>query len=671
MKKIACIITVICTQALFGFQNVENESDIVNFFPKTEKHLDSLGNNQLDQFYSKISKIQSISNDERNYENTVSSFDDALGDLQSCFMLYEGLAEVFTDNNLKNKASSWKKKISDIRNSFLVNASDFYEYFTLIQQQPDLTEDQMYYIDLVLRQLKFSGSHLEASEQKKLKELNENLSTLFNEFRKNISTDTRAVLASNEELNGFSPSFITKLKKREDSYLLTMDYPTFQYSMKYAENDALRRKLFTCFNNVGEPGNTYVLKGMMKYRDQLAKLLGFKSYTELEHSLSILQSSERAHEFLDNLESHSIPLIDRDLNVIASWKKQEKETILPLNVYDIPFIGNKIRQEIYDVDMKEFENYFPLESTFDGLLSIYEQFFDLKMKRVKIDGLWEDNLDLLQVYNNDEKLIGQIVLDIFPRQNKYTHACSLNILPGTKDRPALCMIIMNFTPPTNEKPSLLSFNEMVTLFHEIGHSLHDILGVTPHKLTCGTAELFGNRDFAELPSQLLEYWLEEKEILKNISCHYITGEKIPDEFLDKFIASNNLFSGIGLARQCLISRLALIDYDEGEEKDPVELFEQVFNEDNDWIVYPKDIHFQSRFGHLEEYGSMYYGYLLSRVFAVDVFQQIKKEGLLSKEAGKRYKDAILGNGAGCSPMKMIKDYLGRDPKVDFFIDSLK
>ena len=268
--------------------------------------------------------------------------------------------------------------------------------------------------------------------------------------------------------------------------------------------------------------------------------------------------------------------------------------------------------------------------------------------------------------------LGYLILDLFPRKGKYSHACEQEIIKAWAPRkgkrmPSLCMVVANFRRECGSKPALLTLSDARTFFHEFGHAIHEILGAQPFMTKCGTNVKL---DFVELPSQILEEWLWDREILKLASSHYETGESLPDSTIDALFAARNTASGMHYVRQGMLSSLALDYYRTPGITDTSTLHRQLSDAMQPNVHFCDESHFQASFGHLTNYGAKYYSYLWAKVFALDCFEVIREKGLLNPEIGRGFREVVLGAGGGRDPNEVLRDFLGRDPILEpFFRNS--
>ncbi|MCB1136481.1 MAG: hypothetical protein KDK78_09450, partial [Chlamydiia bacterium] len=343
-----------------------------------------------------------------------------------------------------------------------------------------------------------------------------------------------------------------------------------------------------------------------------------------------------------------------------------------LQGYDLSFSKERYLKQALNVDEDKLSEYFPMQRTFDGLIKIYEAFFGLNFHRVDCPGMWHDSVQMMEVKRGN-KLLGHIAVDLFPREGKYTHACCSMIVPPYLDEmhepaPAMALVIANFPKPTAQKPSLLKHNQVRTFFHEFGHAIHAV---------CGNAELptvagYNTKlDFVEMPSQILEEWIWEKDILKMLGKHYQTGAAIPDDMIDAKISSQQVFTGLDTLRQMQYASMSLEYYKPGKDKDTGDIARRIRSAILPGLAVSQETHSEANFGHLMGYGAGYYSYMWSKVFALDIFNAIRADkGLLNSNFGSRYIQQVIGRGGSCDPNELVRNFLGREPNEEAFRTSL-
>ena len=651
---------------------VRSTSDISAYLPKTKEEIETRQVMTKTQFQEQVDKILALPEEERNFETVIYAYDRASGALHTQSGTLEMMALVHPSKEVRDAATQGHAYLTQAEVEVLSERPELYTYFAELIVHGKVPTDKVFYAKRVESHFKAIGMHLPKKERQEVKELHGELANLSMEFKQNIQEDQSSILATYQELYGLPPEFISQLEKRDGQYVLTCDYPVFFPVMSLCKSQDIRRELFTVFQNRAYPKNEAVLEQMIAKRDHLAKKLGYPSYASLEIETQMVESEEAAHQFVDEMVERCNPVADREFDILAN--NLPKDVYLnddnTLNSFDMAYVVDNYKKQVINLDEQVVAEYFPLEKTFEGLISIYEKFFGLSIQKEKVKGLWHEDVEVLSV-SKDKQVLGYVLFDLHPREGKYGHACNATALPAVKNDKgqtiALTTVVANFPKPSEGRPSLLRHGEVTTFFHEFGHAIHNVLGSTDMVLACGTS---CSTDFVELPSQLLEEWMYDREMLKMVSSHYETQQPLPDAIIDKIVSSRSFCAGLFYLRQCYLAKLSLEFYKDGAEKNTNMIEHKLRNQIIRHSKAMEETHMHNSFGHLDQYGPLYYGYMWSKVFALDIFEQIEKEGLLDPKAGERYVAEILGKGGSEDPNVMLENYLKRKPSMDPFIKSL-
>ncbi|MGE0206349.1 MAG: M3 family metallopeptidase [Candidatus Babeliales bacterium] len=660
-----------------NYTDIKNVADVKALFPTTVGQIEELVNKTKQNAQKRVAEIIAVPDAERSFANTAFALDEASGFYLSvpiCILVV--LSNVSPDDAVRDAANKYLVELSQFAIDLFGQNVELYNAFKAYTQgnarKETLNDEEKYFIKETMEEFKREGLDFSEEKRNKIKELKKQLAELSNDFEKNINEDKTTVIVTPAELKGMDEDFIKGLKKTDDgNYILTIDYSVYYPIIEYNELSPVRKKMYQAFLNRAYPVNIEVLKKVISLRDQLAKELGYKSFADLNIDGEMAKNSEHARQFINNL-------IDRAKQK-SEQEFEELKTDLPESVeleqgkikpWDGAFAKETFRKKHYQVDDREVKKYFPMQKTIDGLLSIYEKFFNIQLKKSELNDLWAPDLTMIEAYKGDT-LLGYLILDLYPRPNKYSHACAITVVPTLKTKegrtPAVAVVLANFPKPVGDKPSLLELTQVRTFFHEFGHAIHGILGATELSTFSG---LNTKRDFVEMPSQMLEEWLWDAEILKLLSSHYQTGQPLPDDMIKKILATKNFSSGAWVTQQALYALLALDYFAPGMAKDVMQILFALEEKLKPHMVVYKDTHMPAGFGHLMDYGAKYYGYLWSKVFALDLFNHIKKYGLLNPEIGEQYAQKVIGKGGSKDPNELLKDFLGREPNADAFFADL-
>lgn len=692
MKKIfivaVCCLAIVFMHAMLKsfmvpqeLKSVMNVTDVVRLFPRNACTIANQMKSYLRAAKKQVKAIVDIDDQERTFENTVKALDNvlALSDLAIFARALQILDLLSPESDVRESA---REAFVKIEAAFIEMLSDkklyhaFKEYAQRNAQHEQLSNEQRYFIEKMMQDFKRDGLDLPDDQLEQVKILKKELAELSTDFEKNIASDNRTIVMTRDELAGLSDDFINALKTTDDgNYIVGADYPTYFAIMQQATSTGTRKKLYDLFNNRAYPQNESVLQQIIAKRDQLAKLLGFTSYAHFDISDQMVQTPERAQAFLDNLLARSEQKEAAEFKALVAHLPSSVQLTVDgkLQPWDYAYAFNSFKKEKYDLDEEKIAEYFPVEQTLKGLLGIYESFLSLRFQEEFVKGLWSNDIRLLKVSDkNSDEHLGYLILDLYPRANKYSHAAHCTVIPATfaksgKPNIEVSVIMANFPKARGDKPPLFKREDVKTFFHEFGHAMHALLGRTSIASFSGTAV---KRDFVEMPSQMLEEWMTDRDILKLISSHYQTGQSLSDEIIDNMLAAKHIATGSFTQRQCFLSLLALNYFLEGQDKNVNDMYQQLQQKFVKYVAASPDNHFYASFGHLSGYGSKYYGYLWSKVFALDMFDQIKKHGLLDASIGTKYITDVIGRGASEDPNNLIKNFLGREPRDDAFFKDM-
>ncbi|HEX4068711.1 MAG TPA: M3 family metallopeptidase [Candidatus Babeliales bacterium] len=665
-------------------------SDIISLFNLTVEDITTKTPLYIAEAKNIIDAIIAIPDDQHTFANTAKPLDEvvALSNLSIAQHLYEALELLSPDTSIRNAAHDAYIQIQAFWVDNVSSNKALYKAFTAYEtnmEYDSLSAQQHYFIANTMEDFKREGLNLSDEKLAQVNALRKELASLCADFDRNIAEDNRSITVRQQDLAGLDEEFIATLKTTDNGlYILGIDYPTYFKVMENCSIAHTRKNLYTAFNNRAYPTNDALLQTIITKRDELAELLGYIDFAHYDIDDQMAHTPEKAQAFINDLAQKSSQKVKEEIALLTQTLPESVELTADgkLQPWDLAYLENSYKKTHFNLDEQKIAEYFPMENTIDELLDIYRQFLSIEFEEVPASGLWHEDVRIIRVLNKDKSmLLGTLALDLFPRPNKYSHAAHTTIIPSTYKLngvriPDVSIVMANFTRPvlrslgevgaTSTKPSLLKREEVKTFFHEFGHALHAILGATEIASLSGTHT---KTDFVELPSQMLEEWLYDKDILKKVSKHYITGEPLSDETINSIIQLKNLMSGYFVSRQAYLSTIALTYFGKGEHKLPYSIMEQLYTTMLPEMAFCKDNHFYASFGHLTGYGAKYYGYLWSKVFALDLFATIKQYGLLNPEIGQKYVTEVIGKGGAQNPNELLYNFLGREPNSQaFFAD---
>jgi peptidyl-dipeptidase Dcp len=460
-----------------------------------------------------------------------------------------------------------------------------------------------------------------------------------------------------------------------DGWVFTLDMPSYLPFMTYADNRELRKELAIAAGKKGFQNNEYDnqnnVKDIVRLRHERANLLGYASHAHFVLEERMAQNPEKVISFLNDMLEKAKPAAQKQFEELTAFAK-ELDGIDHLEKWDSAYYSEKLKQKLFNLDDEKLKPYFKLENVLNGAFTIAEKLYGITFKEVfDIEKYHKDVTTYEVLFPSSRESEGELVAvfyaDFFPRKGKRNGAWmtsfkSQSIKNGVNDRPHVSNVC-NFTPPTPSKPSLLTFNEVTTLFHEFGHGLHGMLANTTYPSLSGTSVYW---DFVELPSQVMENWCYEPEALALFAKHYETGEIIPQEYVEKIKESANFLEGIATLRQLSFGLLDMAYHGKSQTIDDVKTFEEKAFESTKLYPDVAENCMSTSFSHIFQggYSSGYYSYKWAEVLDADAFAFFQEKGIFDKEVATKFKDNILSKGGTELPMELYKKFRGKEPKPD-------
>jgi len=619
---------------------------------------------------------------ERTYANTVAAYD-AMNGIVSLVTAITGLAK-----QLSPHVAVRSEPYDRLQRATLQQCKDplFFQAFCAYRdnQMPQevLTSEQRYFFENALEEFLHSGYAASSEVFTELSGLDRAISDVCSSFEAAINNDTTVVAFGAEELVGMpATSLASQSRDGDGRVLLHCNWTTMTAVLSQCKNVEARRRFKKAYDRRAYPANASTLKELITLRARYAQLLGYENYAEYRLSRYMVGSARAAREFLDVLFVGARPAGIADLEKLCADLPEGVELVDgKLQSWDVPYVLAHYEKKHFALDKRAVAEYFPIEAAISAVFAVYEKFFSLSFDYDRgVAGAWHELVRSVTVYTKDRsRVLGYIFLDLFPRPQKYSHACCWSVAPRVwrhdssgmaRETAAVSVIVANFPLPHADAPSLLLHQEVVVFFHEFGHAIHNTLSCTQHLGLSGSGGVL--MDFVELPSQILESWMWEPSILRLISSHYKTGEPLPEEVIKALLESRSLGQGFFVLHQIFNSRLSLDFYEVVDGDIDLDAFmESVYLSTLPHVAWDEENRFYAAFSHLTSYGPAYYGYLLTRAYAYDLFGEIVREGLLDESAGKRFRESVLRPGGAGKPLALLSDYLGREPSCRAYIDWL-
>lgn len=616
-----------------------------------------------------VEAIVATPDGERTFANTLGALEAATDGVSQASGQYAFMAYVASDDELREAGRAAEERIE----KYLVDLSFREDLYAAIKAYADRGEslgpDEQRLLDFELRDYRRNGFELAEAERARVRELSDELVSLGVEFQKNVSEWDDGILVSRDELSGLPDAFIDSLRTEkvegETHHRVSLDYPEFFPFMGKAQSSELRRALFAKEQVKGGDANVAVLERALAARREAAGLLGYDSWASYAHEVCMSKERERVASFLADLRERLSAKVEGDVALMAEVKGG------PVNIWDWRYCHDQLLQTRFAVDDFEVAQYFPLDACLEGLFAVCQNLLGVRFEARPDAPVWHEDVQAFDVYEADgDEPFARFYMDLFPRPNTYGHAAAFTlrggrVLPDGSYQKPVSAIVANFTKPSADTPSLLRHSEVETLFHEFGHILHQTLTRATYARFSGTRT---ERDFVEAPSQMLEHWVWDREVLASFTRHYETGEPLPDSLLDSMLAAKTLSSGVMTVRQLYFAHLDQAYHAPGFDGDSTAATRELHEITS--FPYTPDTHFQSGWGHLFGYDARYYGYLWSHVFGDDMFTRFEGEGLLNPELGAEYRQTVLERGGSVDGDQLVRDFLGREPNSDAFLRGL-
>ncbi len=650
------------------FSNIENEDYLPTF-----KEAIALARKEIDLITTNEAAA--------TFENTIVALDFSGEQLDRISSIFFNLNSAETNEEIQKIAQEVSPLLSEFSNDITLNEDLFKRVKAIydIKESLDLTAEQKTLLDKRYKSFSRNGANLSEDKKNQLREIDKKLSQLKLKFGENVLAETNKfemLITDENELSGLPEGTKEAAKqmaesKEKEGWLFTLDYPSYIPFVTYSNNRELRKKITLAAGSKSFKGdaldNQENVLEITNLRHKRANLLGYTTHAEFVLEERMAETPEKVQAFLNELLLKAKPAAEKEFKNLESFAKA-LDNIDQLEKWDGSYYTEKLKQKLFSLDDELLKPYFKLENVIDGAFKIANILFDLNFEEIHdIDKYHEDVLTY-KVSNAFGDLVSVFYADFFPRAGKRNGAWMTSYKPqyikdSINSRPHIS-IVCNFTKPTKSKPSLLTFNEVTTLFHEFGHALHGMLANTTYPSLSGTNVYW---DFVELPSQILENWCYEKEALELFATHYETGEVIPMDLIEKIKKSATFHEGMQTLRQISFGLLDMswhgqdpskIKNVKGHEK---EAFKHV-------TLYPEtnETCMSTSFSHIFQggYSSGYYSYKWAEVLDADAFEYFKETGIFNKEVAQKFKDNVLSKGGTESPMTLYKRFRGQEPKPE-------
>ncbi|WP_281979758.1 M3 family metallopeptidase [Tenacibaculum mesophilum] len=616
------------------------------------------------------------------FENTTVALDNTGNKLDRATSIFFNLNSAETNEEIQKIAKDISPWLSEFRNDMILNEGLFKRVKTVYDQLSDLnlTPEQEMLLDKQYKSFARNGANLNETDKAELRKIDAELAKLSLQFGEHVLAETNAfelLITHEDDLAGLPESAKEAAKelansKGKEGWMITLDYPSYIPFMTYADNRELRKKLAIAFGKKGFQQNEYnneqIVKDIVTLRHKRANLLGYKTHAHFVLEERMAETPEKVMEFLNELLEKAKPAAQREFDNLEAYAKK-LDGIDQLQKWDSAYYSEKLKKELFNLDQELLKPYFKLENVIDGVFTVANKLYNLQFEEIDTIDKYHEDVKTYAVTDTDGNFVSYFYADFHPRPGKRNGAWmtsykSQYISNGVNERPQVS-IVCNFTKPTQTKPSLLTFNEVTTLFHEFGHALHGMLANTTYKSLSGTSVSW---DFVELPSQVLENWCYEKEALELFAKHYETGAIIPMEYVEKIKESASFHEGMQTLRQLSFGLLDMSWHSGDSPETITDVKEFETNAFAETKLYPDVAEncMSTSFSHIFQggYSAGYYSYKWAEVLDADAFEYFKEEGIFNKEVADKFKNNVLSKGGTEEPMELYKRFRGREPKPD-------
>jgi thimet oligopeptidase len=630
---------------------------------------------------STLAQIASLPQTARTFDNTPWALDRALYDLSDHTAADTFLEQVAVSSATRDAANACDVLLSQ----FGVDAysrEDLYRAMKdyAAKKEPLKGEDARL-LEKTLLDFRRSGLELPARTRDEITNIHKTLAKLEADFGKNINEAKDYALLTKEQLDGVPADVLAKLERDGDKYRVDVDYPTFFAVEENGRDPGARRALEVKFDDRAARLNLPIFAEALKLRLQAARLLGYATHAAYATEENMAKNPKVINAFLERLRAKLKPLGQDELDVLLAFKRamEGRTSDGVLHAWDWRYYDNLLKRTKYEVDQEKVREYFPADLVVERMLEFYQKLLGVRFRQIPDAVTWHPDVKLFEITDaSGGAPIGYFYMDLFPREGKYKHAAAFQLITarrltdGTYQKP-VAAIVANLDKPSPDRPSLLNHNgtnadEVETIFHEFGHIMHQTLTKARYGRFSGANVA---RDFVEAPSQMLENFVWDPEVLSSISGHYKDhSKKLPKDLLDKMIAARDADVGLFNLRQLLFGTVDMAYHGKNPPSDTTKLYGRVMK-DVSLIPMTEGTHPEASFGHLMGgYDAGYYGYLWSKVYAQDMFSVFKAAGVVSPDVGRRYREEILEKGSSRDEMESLKAFLGREPSEDSFLESI-
>lgn len=650
-----------------------NEIKLEHYAPAIKKGI-QLGKEDIEKIKSNSATA--------NFENTIEALERAGKMLDKATSVFFNLNSCETSDEMQQIAQEVSPLLSSYSDEILLDNELFKRVEAAVSNtdKKTLSKEQAMLLEKTYKSFVRNGAKLDDSKKEELKGINSKLSLLSLNFGENLLKDSNKFelwIDNDTDLAGLpegdieAARMLAEEKGRKDEWLFTLDYPSYIPFMTSADNRELRKKMFLAFGARAFQNNEYnneaIVKEIVNLRHQKAQLLGYQSHADFVLEERMAQTPQKVYNLLDELLNYAKPLALKEIEELQAIS-DKRHGPNPIERWDFAYYSEKLKTAKFALNDEILKPYFQLENVIDGVFETAKRLYNITFEERSDIPKYHKDVITYQAKDAEGKHLSVFYADFFPRPSKrngawMTSFSGQNKYDGKEQRP-LVSIVCNFTKPTTTKPSLLTFDEVTTLFHEFGHALHGMLADTHYESLSGTSVYW---DFVELPSQIFENWCYEKECLDLFAKHYKTNEPIPMELVQKIKDSANFMSAYQTVRQVGLGKLDMAWHNlVSLTEQSIEDFEHEATRETSLFPKLSGVNTSCSFGHIFQggYSAGYYSYKWAEVLEADAFEHFQETGIFNKETAQKFKDYILSKGGTEHPMTLYKKFRGQEPSTE-------
>jgi len=602
----------------------------------------------------------------RTLANSLRLYDAALEQLNLAGSQAGVLNSVAADKAVRDQAQEEAQRVAQAGSALSLNR-EVYEALAAIDME-EASPATRHYVERTLLSYRLAGVDKDQATRDRLQALHEKATHLGLEFSRNIQEGAKTIEATAAELDGLPADYLARHQPdAEGRITLSTDQPDMQPVMTFASNGALRERMFLAYHTRAYPANQQILLDLLSTRQEIASVLGFRSWADLATADQMMGSAANVRTFLAKLNEASLEGARRELGLVLGFAGKQEAGLAAIDITSRAYWYEQFRRSAFDFDSQSVRPYFPYEQVEAGVLSTAARFFKIEFRRSDAQA-WHPDVSVFDVLDEGER-VGRFYLDMHPREGKDKWFSAAPIVTGVKGG-ALpeAALICNFPGGEDGEPGLLQYSDVVTYFHEFGHLMHAILG--GHTEWAGLSGFATEGDFIEVPSQMLEEFFRDEKLLQAFAKHYQTGEVLPTELIQKMKRAGSFGRADWVRSQLYYTTLSLDLHDQDPKGlDLDATTKRLFQSLQPWTWLDGNRMYAS-FGHLVGYSSNYYTYAFDKVIALDFFAQFDPADLLGCDAGARYRKTVIEQGGSKPGRQLVRDFLGRDEEFSAFSNWL-